>query len=390
MGHQNAHYLKLKGKTYYFSRRVPKPLQAYTSVTRVELCLRTSVKSSALRQSMLLNADLEDQWSILRRQSLSKKLQKIFGTKAQDLRPAYSSVTYEGPKLSAALETYLRLKGAGRPNTFETGSRRAVGYLLDVTADKPIDAFFRSEANALREYLRGRGLAQESIARNLTSIRAVVNFVLKEEGLPPNQAFSGVYLGEPESKKKRYVPTLQELKKLQLLCRKADDELRWLLALISDTGLRLSEALGLCREDVVLEGETSYIRIEPKPWRRLKTSESQRDVPLVGAALWAVERAMDQVETKFLFPAYCSTAAVKSNSASASLNKWLKTNVSKEAVVHSMRHLMRDRLRQVGCPSEVIDAIGGWAQRSIGEKYGSGYDLAHTATWLKRCVEGEY
>jgi integrase len=298
-------------------------------------------------------------------------------------------VTYEGPKLSAALETYLRLKGAGRPTTFETGSRRAIGYLLDVTADKPIDAFVRSEANALREYLRGRGLAQDSIARNLTSIRAVVNFVLKEEGLPPNQAFSGVYLGEPENKKKRYVPTVQELKKLQLFCQEADDELRWLLALISDTGLRLSEALGLCREDVVLEGETPYIRIEPKPWRRLKTSESQRDVPLVGAALWAVERAMDQVETKFLFPAYCSTAAVKSNSASASLNKWLKTNVSKEAVVHSMRHLMRDRLRQVGCPSEVIDAIGGWAQRSIGEKYGSGYDLANKATWLERCVEGE-
>jgi intergrase/recombinase len=54
-----------------------------------------------------------------------------------------------------------------------------------------------------------------------------------------------------------------------------------------------------------------------------------------------------------------------------------------------MRHLMRDRLRQVGCPSEVIDAIEGWAQRSIGEKYGSGYDLANKATWLERCVEGE-
>ena len=112
-------------------------------------------------------------------------------------------------------------------------------------------------------------------------------------------------------------------------------------------------------------------------------------MPLVGAARWAVERAMDQAETKFLFPAYCSFAAVKSNSASASLNKWLKTNVSNEAVVHSMRHLMRDRLRQVGCPSEVIDAIGGWAQRSIGEKYGSGYDLANKATWLERCVKSE-
>jgi hypothetical protein len=88
------------------------------------------VKSSALRQAMLLNADLEDQWSILRRQSLSKKLQKIFGTKAQGLRPASLTETYKGPTLSNALEAYLRLKGAGRPSTFETGSRRAVGYLI--------------------------------------------------------------------------------------------------------------------------------------------------------------------------------------------------------------------------------------------------------------------
>ena len=36
MGHQNAHYLKCEGKTYYFSQRVPKSLQQNTSVYRVE------------------------------------------------------------------------------------------------------------------------------------------------------------------------------------------------------------------------------------------------------------------------------------------------------------------------------------------------------------------
>ena len=50
---------------------------------------------------------------------------------------------------------------------------------------KPIDAYVRTDANALREYLRGRGLSSESIGRNLTSIRAIVNFVSKEEGLQP-------------------------------------------------------------------------------------------------------------------------------------------------------------------------------------------------------------
>ena len=31
------------------------------------------------------------------------------------------------------------------------------------------------------------------------------------------------------------------------------------------------------------------------------------------------------------------------------------------------------RLRAVGCPSEMIDQIGGWSKRSVGEGYGEGY-----------------
>ena len=36
---------------------------------------------------------------------------------------------------------------------------------------------------------------------------------------------------------------------------------------------------------------------------------------------------------------------------------------------------MRDRLRAVSCPSEMIDQIGGWSKRSVGEGYGEGFDL---------------
>ena len=41
MVHQNAHYLKLMGSTYYYTRRVPKTLQKYASVNSVEVCLHT-------------------------------------------------------------------------------------------------------------------------------------------------------------------------------------------------------------------------------------------------------------------------------------------------------------------------------------------------------------
>ena len=382
MGHQNAHYLKLKGRTYYYSRRVPKGLHKFSQVPRIEVCLHTTARSSALRQSRILSAELEDQWTILRRRERNDRILKIFGGPLEPTAQALKSAA-NGPLMSEALETYLELKGAGRPQTFAAGARRSVGYLWEVSEDKPLDAYERSDANALREYLKGRGLAQDSIARNLTNVRAIINFVLRECGLQPSQAFSGVYLGEPSKKVKRYVPTEYELRKLQSLCRKKDDELRWLLALISDTGMRLSEAIGLCRSDVILDAPHPFVRIEPKPWRRLKTAESERIVPLVGAALWAVKMALAQSCNDYVFPKYCSSSEVKANSASAALNKWLKAKVSAEVVIHSLRHAFRDRLRAINCPPEIIDRLGGWARVGVGETYGEGYTTEVYHSYLK-------
>ena len=35
---------------------------------------------------------------------------------------------------------------------------------------------------------------------------------------------------------------------------------------------------------------------------------------------------------------------------------------------------MRDRLRAVNCPVDMIDQIGGWKKKSVGEGYGEGYN----------------
>jgi hypothetical protein len=44
-------------------------------------------------------------------------------------------------------------------------------------------------------------------------------------------------------------------------------------------------------------------------------------------------------------------------------------------VVHSFRHSMRDRLRAVQCPSDIIDQIGGWQTTGVGQGYGDGYPM---------------
>jgi integrase len=103
-------------------------------------------------------------------------------------------------------------------------------------------------------------------------------------------AFSRVYLPDLEDNKRRKPIPLENIRRIQQDCRVEDDEARWLVALIADTGMRLSEAAGLHIDDIVLEDDTPYINLTQHPWRSLKTKGSQRQIPLVGSALWAARR----------------------------------------------------------------------------------------------------
>ena len=47
MVRQSCSYLKLKGQTYYFSRRAPKRLQKHFKTDRVEVCLHTPFGGSS-------------------------------------------------------------------------------------------------------------------------------------------------------------------------------------------------------------------------------------------------------------------------------------------------------------------------------------------------------
>ena len=147
--------------------------------------------------------------------------------------------------------------------------------------------------------------------------------------------------------------------------------------------MRLSEALGLVWADIHLDHEYPDISLKPHPWRSLKTAGSKRLIPLLGASLEAIKIMHRQRTTQFLFNTYTDATGCKGNSCSATLNKWLKHYVS-DAVIHSFRHSFRDRLRNVGAQSEMIDQLGGWANRTVGQGYGDGYSLLMKQKALKK------
>ena len=148
-----------------------------------------------------------------------------------------------------------------------------------------------------------------------------------------------------------------------------------LMPLLGETGCRLSEVVGLRVEDIDMDNELIYIR--PNSARRLKTRGSERTLPLVGYAKLAVHQALSQANEEWLYPRYVKTGKCNANSASASINKWLKRDFD-GLTAHCLRHRMRDRLRAVECPMDMIDQIGGWRSvATIGVGYGKGY------SWIK-------
>ena len=179
----------------------------------------------------------------------------------------------------------------------------------------------------------------------------------------------------------------QDIRKVQNQCGLIDDDLRWLVALVSDSGMRLAEGTGLLKSDIILDADIPHISLKPHRWRPLKTSGSQRDIPLVGASIWAAQRLSEAFpDSPYAFPRYNRKDTTNSNSASAALNKWLHQYVPEGCTMHSFRHSMRDRLRAVECPSDMIDQIGGWATEGVGQGYGEGYSLINSISWIKKII----
>jgi integrase len=369
---QINHHLYRKRGFYYFSRRVPKALLGDYPKARIVLALKTRHYRDAFRQSQILSKRLDDQWFHMQLDAMG-----LGDVKAKVFQPAKAAA----PLMSEATVFYLRLKGDGKDIVFVRAAQRNANVVIEALGDKPINEYASSEAGKLRDVLLNKGLAVTSIKRMFGSIKAIINLAMAEHGIEGRNPFSSIYMPDEVQEERQPIP-LDSLRRIQRDCMAIDDEMRWLLALISDTGMRLSEAAGLHKDDIILDAPIPYISLQPHSWRRLKTKGSARLIPLIGASLWAAKR-IQQRDGRYAFPRYCDGKICNANSASAALNKWMKPRLRDNAVVHSFRHSMRDRLRAVECPSDIIDQIGGWSASSVGASYGKGYELPVLAKWMK-------
>lgn len=358
---------------FYYRRRLSKGLYSSGETSFINTSLHTKSRSKAIKLAGAISVELESYWA-------SQRLSNILGKHILTSPPQVeietaSNQTIEAPTFAKAKELYLRLKGTDKGEYFFVYTERNAKYFVEAVGDKPITEYTKLDGGKYRDSLIARGLTMSSVRRIYTTSRAILNVAISEYGLGINNPLANIYFPEANDSKKRVSTTPRDLALVERLCKETNDEKRWIIALISLTGIRLSEAVGIQHRDFVLDTPTPYIHIRPNKIRRLKTKGSERMVPLVGLSLWAAHQINPDNSKRYAFTHYAKNGKCFSDSASAALNKWLKTHINKKISVHSFRHGLRTEMRNSNFPVELCDQIGGWAPDSVGGRYGEHMDM---------------
>jgi integrase len=236
----------------------------------------------------------------------------------------------------------------------------------------PLTDITRADANAVRDYLLNR-IAPNSVLRTLGVIKAAINHVIIENDLDHRNVFKGIKIKGAGASRTDRLP-MRDSQVATLLAEYASTPTAYILfVILCDTGARLAEIVGLEAQDIDLEQGQLHIR--PNTLRGLKTKTSERSLPLSPRVIDCLREHQGEASgTAPLFPTYARPRG--SDAASAMLMRRLRTQIEdKKITIHSLRHRMKDKLRNTGCPEAISLAILGHSSNTVAANYGSGYAL---------------
>lgn len=188
------------------------------------------------------------------------------------------------------------------------------------------------------------------------------------------------------AKKQRGLDCAQ-LSTLVHACKNKDDDVRWLLALQLGLGCNLADVAGLALNDLRLNVGLPYVSFQSNPWRVFKNISRKRNVPLVGISLWAAYKIVESAKRRqlYAFPRYSSGNQCNMNSASATINKWIRS-LGIDKTTHDLQYTMRGRLEKAGVPISIQDFIGGYNRKSETDDPRMTYRLEQLKIWFDKAA----
>ena len=330
---------------------------------------------------LLVGSELEDEYTAARRAGKDPRvsLEAIQSVNSGRI-PAQTHT------IASALAFYVEgkkgedaAKDRQLENRVESLKARIVAVLgKDAVNKRSLERFTRDDARKVRDHLLTQ-IHPNSVKREFGVLRTAINKTILEFGLDIRNHTAQLEIkGAGISRDDRLPFTEGDMAALALVMVKdEDDTLGILWTTIRDTGARPSE---ICRRkvaDVDLEQGCISIRMG-------KSKNAVRVVPLSPSALEGLSRIIKgKAGDEYVFPSYATGRGP--DSVSAALVKRLRTVIDDpKKVVYSLRHRMKDRLRETGCPADIQEEIMGHATQSIPKNYGSGYSLERKREYLQR------
>ena len=185
------------------------------------------------------------------------------------------------------------------------------------------------------------------------------------------------------------VKKLRGLNSTQILvlvnaCKNKDDEIRWLLTLQLGLGCKLIEVVGLALRDLRLNVGLPYVSFQSNSQKKFKSISSRRNVPLVGVSLWAAYKIVESAKRRqfYAFPRYTNERQCNVNSASAAINKWIRS-LGINRTTYDLQYTMRDRLEEAGMPKLAQDFIVGYEPKKKVDDSKISYGLEQLKVWLE-------
>ena len=309
-----------------------------------------------------------------------------------DLKIAYGRVNGRINLLASDYcEEYIKERERVDDKKFCQGVRKSFEVMVQILGDRRPCEYYKSDVRDLMKGMASLGWKTATIKRHLQNIRAAFSRIsdyhdIDDDKGHPFKNFDIRNEGEDAVGR----PDFSVMELGQIRGRLAGDEsdLGLIIAIAMETGLRVSECVGLMVKDVVLDNNVPHVIIHQNPFRRLKTKNSARFVPLVGGALVAATVAVTKSKQSMLFPRYIdqTKGKVKNDVASNALNKRLIGFIDDRKTMHSFRHTMQTRLRDVECPEDVRKELLGW-QKDVSKSYGSPSDLRIKQRYMLESLE---
>lgn len=419
-------YIQKRGGKYIYSRRVPSEVAHSEPRRFIRVALKTDDFDEALVRASKINKETQKYFDTLavngggdrerERYEQAIKRARYFGLaykEADDIaegpfddlqkrleiaekhieNPAAVEAVLGGvPKpairLSSVTHLYfefakgdVRDKNPNQLRIWKNSRKRAIKNMIDVLGDRPVAELNKDDALTFRDYwlerITDEGLAEKTANKELGHIDKMIRTICDQYRLPFNSLFAGLKFAGEDTKNPRPPFTTGFIMERLIApdaLPKINEAGRALIHLMSETGARPAELIGLDESEVRLDAPVPYIIIKKNAHRTLKTKNSERELPLIGHALKAAQNGAIEKMKKY-------------QARQTGLTELIRVYFKRVGILptphhtlYSLRHSFEDRMIAVDAPERIKSELMG--HRYSRSKYGSGAVLEHRREWM--------